>query len=64
MNNLQHDISSTSDYMRGAKDAREGFPAESGASEDYDSGYGDQYSAEQALCAFGLKQDNKMSIFG
>ena len=63
-NNLNHSINNTSEHLRGMRDARNGEPAEIGASDDYMNGYAIQYEAEQQLTAMGLMQDKKMSIFG
>jgi len=63
-NNLNNKIENTADYLRGMRDAKDGKPAEAGASDDYENGYGTQYEAEQQLTAMGLMQDKKMSIFG
>ena len=64
MNNLEHGIENCSDYMRGMRAAKRGYPAECGATDDYYRGYGCQYEAEAQLTAMGLEQDKKMSIFG
>ena len=63
-NNLTNKIDSTSDFLRGQRDAKDGKPSEVGASDDYNRGYDCQYTAEQQLTAMGLMQDKKMSIFG
>ena len=53
-----------SDEIRGKRDAKDGKPAESGASDSYNRGYGSEYEAQEVLTYFGLMHDNKMSIFG
>ena len=63
-NNLNHKIENTADYLRGMRDSKDGKPAEVGASDDYENGYGAQYESEQQLTAMGLMQDKRMSIFG
>ena len=56
-------IESTSEYLRGMRDAKAGRAADIGASDDYNHGYGTQYEAEQALTEMGLMQDRAMSLF-
>jgi hypothetical protein len=54
----------TDEYLRGMRAAKDGKPAEVGASDDYNDGYGTQYEAEQSLTEMGLMQDRLMGIFG
>ena len=60
-NNLNHKIENTADYLRGMRDAKDGKPAEVGASDSYMNAYNFQVQSVQQLADMGLS--NQASIF-